>query len=263
MSGRELTLKEKQSLLFDQWGPPAVTDAAGHKIRPGFNSDGVIDEYTWNTQKVKVLFILKETNDGFGSLAYTLNHLREDIESGRRPERLNGKVKTWSNISCWLCALQDIASHQGSKVDYVASLHWRDYEPQGTASRVAQNIKRTVILNLKKTPGGASSNDRIIEKAFLSNLELFKSQYNLYNPDIVVCCGSVVEKCIREYGVIQNYDSTYSHHLDTAVGKIWYYAPQSGPVIIGFFHPQPRAIKHSQLFHALAYVAAAALDRSK
>ena len=253
-----MTIKEQQSKLFNDWGFPVVTDANGRKIRPGFRSDGVIDEPNWNQQEAKILFILKETNGGEGSLAYDLGHLKESIESGIRKGSLDGKVDTWSNISCWLRALQDIVYYQGDKADFARSLRWKDYEPQGKARNVARNLKGTVILNLKKSAGSARSRDGQIEKYFAKNEQWFKRQYNLYQPDIVVCCGPIVEKCIRGYGIIDTYDKASAHTCNTAVGKIWYYAPADGPVIIGFFHPQCTK-NHEKMFKALTQTAAEAL----
>lgn len=261
---QKVSLKGEQSKIFDDWGYPLVVDERGFKGRNGFRSDGVIDEESWNAQSSKILFILKEPHGGSGSLAYFLGHIREYVERGelRNGKRLVGpdsKMTTWSNISCWLKGLQDVAMQPEKHLDCAKALRWRDYERQGKARHVADNIKQTVILNLKKEPGGARSNDRQIEEAFARNAVLFKRQYDLYGADIVVCCGRVAARCVRNYGVIDDYSENYADYFETPVGRLWYYAPPAGPVVIGFYHPQCSK-KHHALFRSLVQTAGKALD---
>ena len=238
-----MTLKEEQSKIFDEWSPK-ISDKNGRLYRKDFRSDGVIDEEVWKLQEAKVMFILKEPNSGSGSLAYSLGHVL-----ATRKVAPNKTITTWSNVSRWQSGIAAIMEDFKNGRD-VSIPAWKDYKGQGKASCVENTLRKAVVLNLKKSAGTARSKDSEIEQYFKHHRDLFKRQYDLYKPDVVVCCGNVVTRCLRKYKIIDNYDSKFAHHYESPLGKIWCYAPESGPIVIGFFHPQCSK-NHQQMFSTL------------
>lgn len=61
-------------------------------------------------------------------------------------------MTTWSNISCWLTGLQDVAMQPARHLDRAKTLRWRDYERQGRARHVADNLRRTEEAFARSSP---------------------------------------------------------------------------------------------------------------
>lgn len=284
------SLKDKQSKLFDEWctedGFKNEEDENGVSIRrkelkklPNgaveyeyFRSDGVVNEEEWHKQKVKVVFILKETNGGKGCLTWGLDNICKRLD--RKETSQLSVIRTWGNISRWLKGIQDVAGQDGNFLKFAEGLDWKNYDKQGKAEQIAKNVKKIVVINLKKTAGGSCSKNEKIEEYFEKengrNACFFKRQYDLYEKDIVICCGDVVTNCIKKY-VIDDYEKNkeeYRKHFETSIvkkeTKVWYYAPpkEKGPIVIGFYHPQyPQYVKRPEdFFKALVQTVGQALD---
>lgn len=150
-------IKEKEQALFEQW--------KNERNYPTFMSDGLFDEETWNKQDLKILYVLKEADweDGNRDLC---EYLLSEVSSTY--------WKTWNNIVRWTQAIREGGEYQKtvSKADKTDCL------------------KTIAFLNIKKIGGGATANDEEIRAYGKRDAEYIKRQIELYQPDIIVCCGS-------------------------------------------------------------------------
>ncbi len=89
--------------------------------------------------KIKLLFVLKEVNSDVGGW-----DLREYL--GERNER----PQTWNNITRWVMGIRSLKE----------DLHWEKLEKIDTKLRI-KTLKSIAAINLKKSPGGHTANEKI------------------------------------------------------------------------------------------------------
>jgi hypothetical protein len=126
--------------------------------------------------------------------------------------------------------------------------------PEGTAwqdvasidkSRRIQTLQSIAALNLKKSPGGPSTEYQSLATAAREDADLLAKQFLLYDADFVVCCGKSVADLVDE-----------AFRLDS--GRLWkntirgvrYKEYKDGKFIISYAHPQVRSWQNS-LFYGL------------
>ncbi len=145
---------EDLNKLFGEWRP---------KYGDGnFAEDGIVDEALWDKAKKKVLFILKDTNKCPGDFREKVNN------------------KPWRMLGYWAYGLQNTDSER------VVAL--RD---ASNKSNYMKACRASAIINLKKSPGGAQSDAKRLEQAAKNDSDLIKKEYNIIQPDIVVCGGTI------------------------------------------------------------------------
>ncbi len=149
-------IKEQEQALFEQW--------RAERGYPTFMKDGLFDEEIWNRQAVKILYVLKEADWPDGDC-----DLCEYLLSETSPTYW----KTWNNIVRWTQAIRVGGTYPRAvtKADKTACL------------------RTTAALNIKKTGGGAEANDREILEYGKRDAVFLNRQIELYQPDLVVCCG--------------------------------------------------------------------------
>ena len=149
-------IKEQEQALFARW-----KSERGYQY---FISDGIFDEQEWNKQAYKILFVLKEANWESGN---------EDLCKYLLSEESSSYWKTWNNIARWIKALLE----QGEYPRYVSK------------SDKSFWLRKVAAMNLKKVGGDAvAENDTIREYAEADRVYI-KEQIELYQPDIIICCG--------------------------------------------------------------------------
>lgn len=150
-------IKELEKKLFERW--------RNEQNYPNFMADGLFDEETWNGQHIKILFVLKEANWPDGDIDLCEYLLSE-------PEH-SGYWKTWNNITRWTQAIRTGGDypHTITKADKTACL------------------KTIAALNIKKVGGGARAKDEEIRCYGKKDGKFIKEQIELYQPDIIICCG--------------------------------------------------------------------------
>lgn len=202
--------EKKENELFEKW--------IKEQQHTSFLKDGVIDGETYFKEKVKVLFILKEANCPNG---------RDDLKKYLRSPELKGNWwKTWNNIARWTIALLDGGC----------------YPKTISSSYRASVLKRIAFLNLKKEGGGAQADPSKIANAAKTDNKYIKKQIEMYDPDIIICCGQngesnatilrnyVLKDNVSEWQKLKN--SVYYYHFRSKDGK---QIP-----IVSFTHPQMR-----------------------
>ena len=203
-------IAEQELKLFDEWS----------KNRDGFVSDGVVSEIDYVKSELKLCFVLKEVNDLDGGGW----DLREFIRNGARPQ-------TWDNITRWVQCIRS------GKVD----VQWNNLA-QVTPELRANVLRAICAMNLKKSPGTHTTVKATFEAALAEDRSLIKRQYNLYSPDITVCCGTGWE--LRDVLALED-DTVF----ETSRGIRWFNNSQKKPVIM-FAHPAAR-VQDSLLVYGL------------
>lgn len=184
-------IKEREKELFRKW----ISDRGMDNPFQLFLKDGVFDEDEWGKQSVKILYVLKEANFKI-SKAETLKRYKDlnikDFDDDLCKYLLSEKSptywKTWNNIVRWTQAIRF-----GGK-----------YQKTITKSDKSECLKTIAALNIKKEAGGAVAIDEKIRKYGERDKDYIRNQIELYQPDIIVCCGR---------GKGKNADILYNHVL--------------------------------------------------
>lgn len=149
-------MKEMEKQLFETWKKDRAYDS--------FLEDGLFDEQEWKKQAVKILYVLKEANWENGNT---------DLCEYLLSEKSSTYWKTWNNIVRWTQALRGGGPYQ--------------YE---VTKRDKTNCLRTIAaLNIKKVGGDGRADDKEISQFGKRDAAFINRQIELYQPDIIICCG--------------------------------------------------------------------------
>lgn len=195
----KLPLFDRENLLFERW--PRADD--------GFVTDGA--GQTFEEQRVKILFVLKEAN-GSGQTW----DMRDFMNAG-------GRSATWGNIARWTAAALEGAS-------------WDQVADMGSAELRSHYTRAIAFLNLKKAPGEYRAIPREIRDAAISNSMLLKGQIELYQTDLIVAGGTFDP--VRHVLGIEETEVQRIGHEDGSVDT--YVEHPSCGVIASFWHPNAR-----------------------
>lgn len=219
MSGRQaITFQERKQGMGNITEEENKLFAELRTYNPDIIDDGVADEEGYLSAKYKIMYVLKEVNGGKSW------SLREFVQNGGRPQ-------TWDNIARWTEAILDLDAERP----------WSYWEKDNEARR-NRILKMICAVNVKKTSGGHTSNADEIYQAAMDNSLILQKQLNLYNPDIIICCGTekaFVDACYKNQEL--NWKMTSR--------GIWYFV-DNGKVVISFAHPEAR-VKDCFLHYAL------------
>lgn len=203
-----MTIKEKEEILF-------------YKLKsqnPDIITDGIVDENQYLSSKYKILYVMKEVNGGKDW------DLREFLYDG-------GRSQTWDNVARWTQGILNLDKEYS----------WEELSKENKERRETY-LKKIGSINLKKTGGGHTSVEKEISKAAWENKEIIKKQIELYNPDIIICCGTAGDfvKSVLDPKEI-NWTMT-----QRGVEYIKY----KEKTILSFAHPEAR-IRDAYLYYAL------------
>ena len=138
------------------------------EINPNIITDGVVSWEDYATSNPKILFVLKEVNSDEPNW-----DLREFTRDGARNY-------TWDNITRWIIGIRNIDQ------DY----NWQKIKEISEQER-KEVLKSIAAINLKKeTGGGAVADNDTIYKHAINDKELLKNQVDIYDPDLIICCGT-------------------------------------------------------------------------
>jgi hypothetical protein len=205
-------LADREEALFREWSVN----------RPSFVRDGVVDETAFLSTKPALLFLLKEVNDTKSGGGWDL---RSFVKSGARPS-------TWTNVTRWVRGIRALPGH----------LPWASLSKISRADRVS-TLASIAVMNLKKTPGTHTANSAQIKAAAISDTELLRRQFDLYQTDVVICCGSVVAR-----GLHQLLQPDQPWRATSRGVRFLQYAP--GRFAIEYCHPEAR-VPENLLYYGL------------
>lgn len=125
------------------------------------------------------------------------------------------------------------------KIDF--DIKWGDLEKIGVDKR-KEVLRSICAINLKKTPGGHTTNRASFNTAIIEDKRFIQRQYDLYNPDITICCGT-------GWDFQMTLDLVNEEVYETSRGIKWYLSKQKKPVIV-YPHPSAR-VQDSILVYGL------------
>lgn len=206
-----MSIRSKEEQLFSVW-------SSG---RPDFVTDGVADENLYLESGTKLLFVLKEVNDlGGGGW-----DLREFVRSG-------GRAQTWNNITRWVEGIRNLPN----------DIVWDTLETVDESRRQAA-LSAVAAMNLRKSPGGHTSDVARLEMDAKKDREFINQQVALYDPDYVICCGTS-----DLFHFLVDFPQTPEWKRTTR--GVWYHEPTAGKYVIAYSHPEARCAS-SLLYYGL------------
>ena len=145
--------------LFVEWEENEIFDF--------FVKDGIVCEDVYDSQKTKILFVLRD--------AHIVERQKPpyDLRDGLLNPIAEGR--TWNNVARWTRALLD------------DSIEFEEVE-NINAEELKKQLIRVAALNLKKEAGGPSAQH--IEKFAKDHSKWIKREIEICNPDIIVAGGT-------------------------------------------------------------------------
>lgn len=219
----------------------------GNKIVP----DGIVNPDQWAETNPKIVFVLKETNEQETSLTDLLNdpfsgRYRTEIEE---KDKRNGQIvrdlrTTWLNIARWARGIIDNTTIPWEEIDHESNWYKNGYI-DGQQSGWLKELKKIAVINIKKTPGKAESNENELNKAVELYGGLTWKQINYYNPKIVIFCGvsSIFDTYFLKVNKIIDW-------LKTKTGYWYFMVKDKDTVFIQFWHPNAH-FPHNMMYYTL------------
>lgn len=153
--------------------------AAGYKE---FVTDGVVCPEVWFSQTTRVLYILKEANNGGEG----------DGTDWSLPDYLNrpdgGKGRTWTAAAEWQYALQNTTADGIPAFDNWLGAPVGDMRKYREIQKAL--LRQCAVLNIKKSNGRNPSNDDDLSRYVSEDGDLLKRQIAIISPTVILCGGT-------------------------------------------------------------------------
>lgn len=208
-----MNVARKEQELFDRWRISC----------PDLVPDGVVDEGAYLSSSPKIILIMKEVNSP-GDSDWDL---REFIRKGARRQ-------TWDNVTRWVIGIRHLPE----------DIPWRDLKEISNEQR-QDHLKTLSVMNLKKSPGSHTTDNNELAAAALRDRDLLNEQFSLYDPDLIVCCGSITCDRFQESVRLQ-----YSSDWATTKRGVWFRIFNSDRILVSYSHPEAR-VDHPLLYYGL------------
>lgn len=206
-------IEKQEEKIFREWS----------QVRKSFCPDGVIDEQTYLESNPKLLFLMKEVN---GKKGESLD-LKEFIRNGAR-------TQTWDNIARWVYGIRHLDRE----------IEWSELEKINSPEKRVANLRSICVINLKKSSGANVTDNNDLYNIANEDKAFFTRQFDLYEPDLIIACGSAVTNTFL--GIMGIDDPKW---LQTIRG-IWYFRLNDKTTFISYSHPEAR-IQDSLLYYGL------------
>lgn len=184
-------------------------------------TDGIIDIDRYLKAQYKILWILKEPYDDFNEkgepigggwgLDQAINPKQTIYEFGREKQTFKPMIYASWGILNNFCL-------------------WSDMEDVEDNPTMLNALKSIAYINIKKLPGGTSSQYSKIEVAYIKNKNILLKQIEYYNPDIIIG-GSTLYNFFQDLG--------FSKSEMTEYGSLNYIV-RKGKIFIDAYHPAQR-----------------------
>jgi hypothetical protein len=225
-----MNIRERENQIFSKW----------QEQIPNMVQDGVVDPSAYLESHPKILFILKEVNDANSNpLKNGGWDLRNFVFRG-----CDKKWQTWNSITRWVHGIRRLPT----------PTIWKEVAKISQTKR-KEELRSVAAMNLKKSPGGASTKYGELEIEALKYKSLLAEQFWLYDADLVICCGRGVAKLA--WKVFQPDDQ---RDWEQTSRGVWYKKYKSEKFIISYKHPQVPS-RQSLLFDGILE-AIAEIDKS-
>jgi hypothetical protein len=195
----------------------------GCKKERGFVADGIISEPDFDTCKMKLLFLLKDTNGTRGEQTDLREYVKEyaDFKLGllEKMEGSNAVSKTWSRIGKWAHWL------------ITQSMEFTEYSDPSD-KEIGKALLSISAVNIKKEPGKRNANQKEI-RAWAKEDNTWKKEIKIIAPQLVICCGTFEETL---YGLDRMSDYSELKKLKNFHTPIKY----ENAWLLDFYHPKAR-----------------------
>jgi len=174
-----------------------------------FTNDGVLNYQTWEFQNPKVLFLLKESADGFIEIVGK----EHDIRKGNGPH-------FWWNICYWKYLITNI--YLKKNIDFISKLEL----PEVVCNNYL--LDSIAYVNIKKNNEGLTKSNRgDILKYAKQDQDLLKEQIDIICPNVIFCSSDTFEAYRHIYGPnLLKLNDTCFRHNDRLIIK--FYHPSYG-----------------------------------
>ena len=218
----------------------------------GICYDGIVNEMAYESQKLKVVALLKETNgddfDGRKPAEYNdwdyagwLKHqqvdnepeVRKDYHGDEYEEKNVFYQSTFRKLCHWLAILFDLIDN--------SSTDWHQYMNDGhiNVEKVRKSLDKVAVVNLKKSWGSKQTNSIKLWQ-YTANQDIqdtLRKQMDILEADLVLCCSPDV------FGIANMIFNTpqndiikiESSIIKNKVNKMFI---ANGTAYINFYHPQ-------------------------
>ena len=195
-------IEKIQNEIFDEW----------KEKRNNIIPDGIVNIGKYSESKIKVLYILKEVNGGKNW------NLRDFLNIN------GGRFQTWNNIARWQYGIENFEEQNlWDKVEHIEEEFRK------------KQLRKIAVVNLKKVPGTETSEMSEIRKYAWNDRELLKRQISLYEPNIIVCCGT--GEIVKEYKLV---DNEFFKNWTKSNSNLNFHLTKNERLIISHCHPQKR-----------------------
>lgn len=169
----------------------------------GICFDGIVDEDTYDLQKIKVAVLLKETNGNDYDGKETVQQDDWSYYLWLRNQQANNEPETRSKNGKKYLETNVFYHHTFKKLCHWLSMFWEVFETGTTnpgnylldgkvnVEQVRKVLKRVAVINLKKT-WGKSTTDREALKSYATKQEIcdvFRKQLKEMGTNVVLCCS--------------------------------------------------------------------------
>lgn len=209
-----MSIRELEDRLFAEW----------KLTRKGLVEDGAVDEEAYLNSSPKLLFVLKEANDQRDGGGWDLRQfLRED-----------DKPHTWNNIARWVEGIRHL------RADLRADLEWKVLS-EIDKNRKRQMLRSIVAINLKKSPGGHTTDTEALAKVAAEDKSFLNKQFTIYEPDLIICCGTDTSNIFHE---LVNLGLGAKPKWRLTRRGIWFHEFKPKQYVIAFSHPEARVAEN-------------------
>lgn len=174
--------------------------------------DGIVDIKKYKKSKFKILWILKEANNGGPGGNWNLRHFHDNVSVYPKWRKTYQKIiYTSFGILNSIEKFRDLPSiDSNSKID---------------GQNVLENL---AIINIKKNGGYSSSDQNVINKNYELHKDFINQQIELINPDVIINAS-------RVWAVFYNYCGDNFKNI-----KQFQYGLSNEKLIINAYHPNAR-----------------------
>lgn len=214
--------------------------------------DGIVDEQTYDQQRYRLAFLLKETNgntsDGTAPDHYDdwdyAGWIRDKQSTGAEP-----LYPTFRNIAMWAAVFYDIFEH--------GSTDKENYLHNGVlkvTDSLKSTLRRIAVINLKKTFGGGTTDWRDLNAYLTQDVcDVIREEIFTAEPTIVLCGGRQVFDFV---GRLHRSEGIAPLTVTTSSGITVEYIPTADFLYVNFFHPACRKSREAMFDYAAEVFAA-------
>jgi len=186
------------------------------KYKGSFVSDGITNIDKYLKARKKILWILKEPNDGKDVKSWDQREFHQNIKKYPNWKRTYKLI-----VKCSWGILNEIESYNKTEKE----------------DNITDVMHEIAFINLKKTSGGSNSSYSEIEKYYIEDKENILDQIKNINPEVIINCTRL-EDVSKDLLADDNFMKN----------ECFYVGKKDNTIVIHAFHPNNRKIKHEKYY---------------